>query len=131
MIGMLFDYSDIWGRISEKPLWWFEGVPRYEPFHPRWLGGIEAALVQSKCQQCRADFFVGVCSPRHPHLSLKETMMRGNTLWLSDPPRVFCCQGGHAMTSLAIQVLQFWSRDGIEWIRLPELERELSDAELY
>jgi hypothetical protein len=23
---MLIDFSDIWKRIPEKPLWWFEGV---------------------------------------------------------------------------------------------------------
>lgn len=105
---MQIDSSDIWKRISEAPSWWFEGFPRYEPFHPDWLpGGNEAALVHSKCAWCGTDFMIGLVSPRNPHNSLRQTIEEQDTLWLSDPPAVFCCQGGHAVSSRAVEIVQF------------------------
>ena len=128
---MLFDYSDIWGRIPTPPLWWFEGVPRYEPFHPEWLDGREAALVHSKCQICGTDFMVGVCSLYANQPSLSDQIEKDGTIWLRDPPLVFCCQGGHATSSLAIEVIEFWKRgkgnDYRIWSRVPEFEKKLSD----
>jgi hypothetical protein len=131
---MHIDYSDIWSRIPTPPLWWFQGVPRYEPFDPEWMDGSEAALVHSKCQVCGTDFMVGICSRYANHPSLSEEIQKHNTLWLSNPPKVFCCQGGHATSSLAIEVLEFWRRgtggdykSWSTWSRVPEFENKLSD----
>lgn len=127
---MPFDYSDIWDRISTSPLWWFEGIPRYEPFHPKWLDGSEAALIHSRCQMCGTDFMVGLCSPYPPHKSLSEEIEKYGTIWLSNPPKVWCCQAGPSTSSTAVQVLQFWKRGTGEeygiWRRVPELEKKLS-----
>jgi hypothetical protein len=127
---MLIDYSDIWKRISIPPLWWFNGVPRYETFHPKWLTGSEAALVHSQCSTCGTDFMIGLCSPYPPHVSLSKEIERFDTLWLSDPPLVFCCQGGHATSSTAVTVIEFWRRftgeEPLQWYRVPEFEKELA-----
>jgi hypothetical protein len=32
---MYVKYDDILRRSPEKPLWWVEGVPHYEPLRPR------------------------------------------------------------------------------------------------
>ena len=122
-------YDDILKRIPEAPLWWLDGVPRYDPFNRNLMpSNREIALVRSACSMCGTIFDVGVYRPRDSHFpSLRAEMEHYGEILLGDPPAVFCCPSGYATTSSALEVLEFWERDGTNWRRVPELECKLSE----
>jgi hypothetical protein len=124
-------YDDILTRIPEPPLWWLHGVPRYEPFSVKLMpiGPKEMALVRSACSMCGTIFDVGAYRPYgNYHSTLKAEIEHYGYICLEDPPAVFCCPAGYATTSSALEVLEFWKRDGRDWRRVPELERRFPDS---
>ena len=125
-------YDDITSRIADRPLWWIEGVPRYEPFtpHAAEIFSNEIALVHTECQFCRLRF--DVCVQRSKgggRRSFEDYLAVFGTLDVGDPPNVGCCSTGYSMTSLEIAILQLWQRSGVSWVRVPEHELLLDDAE--
>lgn len=129
-------YSDITDRLG-KPLWWDEaGAPRYALFHPSYANNIyakEAVLLLVRCQSCHSKFPVCLTwdgmeelilnRPRH---SLAERV-QAKALHYGDPPDAGCCPSGPTMTSETLQVLEFWRRKDLEWVRVEELEVTIDD----
>lgn len=125
-------YDDIISRIAKSPLWWMEGVPRYEPFSPQraQIHAYEIALVHTECQSCRTRFDVCIGGRYGGHgQSLEDLLAVSATLHVSDPPNVSCCPYGYSMTSLEIAILQFWRLTDRSYVRIPELELLLDDAD--
>jgi len=138
---MHIKYHDIIRKIRQRPLWWLDGVPRYEPFSPEPLGVSEIALVHTECQDCGLRYDVAI-GRRPPHYqSLRNILAYENRLDVGDPP--FACQelgsktcgAGYCMSSLEIRILEFWesTTEGIRqtWKRNSEMERNLADAGYY
>jgi hypothetical protein len=133
---MHLKYHDILRHASGRPLWWLDGVPRYEPFSPDVAGTFEIALVQTACQGCGTRYDVSV-RPRPPLFhKLRNVLAYTNSLEVGDPPFA-ChelgatqCSAGYCTSSLEIKILEFWWRTGIraEWQRDKRLERLLVDA---
>lgn len=133
---MYIEYDDIVSRIAEPPLWWLEGVPRYEPFHHQALCvyAQEALLVHIRCQICSKDFEIGLYDPRpYSTPTFRALLNTRREIGVGDPPNA-CCFPGSSMGAVEVAVLQFWERppNQREWRRVPELERGLwtSDEEL-
>lgn len=137
---MLPAYLDITSRISIEPLWWDgNGVPRYDPFHPRMLGVYDevSLLVEIACQLCGKRFTVGV------GVSVMQAMMSSTfngiagesllerfaeTFHYGDPPRHGGCTG-ETMNCEDLRVLEAWVEDGVgEWSRRTRLEGAIGDA---
>ena len=133
---MYIGYDDILSRIAEPPLWWLDGVPRYEPFHPTAVSvyATEALLVHIRCQVCARDYHVGLHEPKEHGASLFMTLLQTRReIGVGDPPNA--CPGGGcgaATNAEEVAVLQFWERHSGVWRRVSELERGLwtSDEEL-
>lgn len=121
-------YDDIRDRIAEPPKWFDENaVPRYCDFHPENcdIYATEAILLRIACQNCGREFDVAMTWSnldgvrRLPKLSEQECPE------YSDPPNVECCASGPTMNSIPLRVVEFWQRESFEWVRRPDLEREL------
>jgi hypothetical protein len=153
---MNHDYSDIRAKIAEKPTWFDEhAVPRYCEFTPDSVANIYAesvALVQILCQSCHAEFHVAFSyhqffsrldlQPRpipdvafsyHQFFSRLDLqprpipdMVADKSLHYGDPPNVGCCPAGATMNSIPVRVLEYWKREGFVWVRVPELEIEIT-----
>lgn len=131
--GMYIRYDDILSRIIEKPVWWLDGVPRFEPFRPNDLDvhAGEALLVHVRCQSCLMDYHLGLWNPQIAGArSFRERLSQHRHIGLGDPPNA-CCGVGATMTVEEVAVLEFWEFKGNRWVRVPELERGLwtSDVE--
>ena len=136
---MLPDYSDITSRLG-SPLWWDEhGVPRYKQFHPKWcdIYAEAAALLVTKCQNCRRIFKVAVSvdtvdiHDNWQDIDYHPTPDDPKMCWYGDPPRHSCrkCLTGDTMISHPVRVLEFWERNGKwEWERKPEYEIEFAEV---
>jgi hypothetical protein len=132
-------YDDILNRVSHRPLWWLDGVPRYDPFSPCGVGGFEVALVHTECQDCRTRYEVAV-RPRQPLFwSLRDMVAYMNSLDVGDPPNA-CrslgssnCSAGYCMSSLEISILEFWHRSSLmqNWQRDCCMERPLVDTHYH
>ena len=133
---MHLKYHDILRHVPHGPLWWLNGVPRYEPFSPDVAGTFEIALVHTECRECGTRYDVAV-QPRPPLFhSLRTILAYRNHLDVGDPP--FACEelgtaqclAGYCMTSVEIEILEFWYRADIsaKWQRDASLERLLADA---
>ena len=127
-------YNDIVSRVSEPPVWWLRGVPRYGPFRPgdATVYGYQIALVHTRCQSCGQRY--DVAAEPEPYRNLRNVIAFESQLDIGDPPNV--CHNpphctGTVMTSDQIAVLEFWERDGSTtvWTRDPTMERPLVDAE--
>jgi hypothetical protein len=124
-------YQDIRSRIPEPPLWWDEfAVPRYCPFAPREAANIyaqEVVLLRIECQRCAREFDVaGSWSMIDEARGVRRPSADVSTLCYGDPPHVDCCPAGPTMNSIAIRVLEFWTRDAQhEWVRIPGLEIDI------
>lgn len=133
-------YADILNRIKEEPLWWDEyAVPRYCEFGPRENANIyadEIVLLLIQCQDCGKEYRVCLSqsameryNPRQPdkaHPSLTRLAQDGD-LHYGDPPNN-CgdrCGAGSTMNSVPVRVLEFWRREGMDKVRVPELERDV------
>jgi hypothetical protein len=131
---MYIGYDDIVSRISSAPLWWLDGVPRYEPFSPQQVGVYvyEVALVHTECQRCRTRYDVAVQNSRY-RPDLRSRIAYTNEVSVGDPPNA-ChsegCLAGPTMNSMEIAVLQFWEcHDTLRgWRRHPSWERPMVDA---
>lgn len=111
-------YDDIIDKISEAPIWWLYGIPRYRSFAPNDLNvyAREAVLMRVECQMCFKQFDVGQYYPDKrfggEHFPYRE-----------DPPshasdvEEYC--GGDSMGFSELQVLEFWRRvpGSTEWAR--------------
>lgn len=138
---MLHAYPDILELarlLDREPKWWDEnGVPRFAEHHPKLCQDIyanEVALLRVACQECHREFLVQMSlSP----MDLMRTEMLGQKakslaakvtsgeIHYGDPPRhEDGCAAGDTMNVDDLAVVEFWRR-GSEWIRLPELERDL------
>lgn len=125
-------YSDIIERCGE-PLWWDEhAVPRYVPFTPHECADIYAGrccLLLINCQGCGAEFSVCISESNmdmvHGHAALPD-MIRKEVISFGDPPNTGCCPAGPTMSSIPVQVLEYWTQhpqDGADdWTRDPNLE---------
>ena len=133
---MHFRYDDIIAQITGRPLWWFNGVPRYGAFDPAMVGSFEIALVHTECRECRTRYDVAIGSQPPSFASLRDVISFENRLNVGDPPFACVemgarCHGGYCMTSLEIRVLEFWTKDGRisnAWRRDADWERPLIHA---
>jgi hypothetical protein len=146
------NYYDIRDRIVEKPTWFDEhSVPRYLDFSPDRVANIYAdrvALVLISCQQCGHKFKVAFSEsdtqrwkenhskgPKgHLYTQIEYLKINIETRALSykDPPNIACCPAGPTMTSLSLEVLEFWERNLVPgksyvWVRNHEYEVKLED----
>lgn len=135
-------YRDIRDKISDPPMWFDENaVPRYVPFSPRELSNIyarEAALVEIACQNCQTKFKVAFsrCAMDDVQsqmmgvgpVTLAETI-KEKTIHYGDPPNIGCCPAGPTMNSDPLRVLEFWTREELEWVRDYALEIDIADDE--
>jgi len=82
------NYSDIRSRISAPPVWFdANGVPRYEPFHPRMLPNIyadEAVLYETACQACERRFLVAESTDMHERVRYEQSKPEPRDARLSD-----------------------------------------------
>jgi hypothetical protein len=126
-------YEDIQSRIPDRPLWWFNGVPRFDHFRPQDVNVYtrEVALVHTQCQTCGTRFDVAVLPEPHGR-DLRTRIAYFSSLEIGDPPlhcpRLDC--SGNSMGSLEIAVSEFWTREiGEHWQRDASFERPLTDAD--
>jgi len=126
------DYSDITSRISEAPSWFdTNGVPRYGAFEPKRIPDIycdECALIEIACQDCGKHYNVALSSGKmarviaalrtQADLSTIQNRpiaaaIRAGDIGYGDPPNCLHTEGcaGPTMTSDAIRVLEYWSRN--------------------
>lgn len=133
---MYIEYDDILTRVSDQPVWWLNGLPRYDPFRPDDVGvySREVALVQTECQDCRTRYDVAV-EPRRYFADLRTLVAYTTALDVGDPPNarhagISRCTGS-TMNSLEIRILEYWRKDDVVrgWKRDPGLECLLVDAE--
>jgi hypothetical protein len=95
--------------------------------------GNEVALLEIACQSCGKRFKVAMSWGRMDGLllesrSLSEQIEDGS-IHYGDPPNNGCCPAGPTMNCDDLRVIEFWSRDdGLEFVRVRELEIELPDA---
>jgi len=120
-------YHDIFSHISDEPLWWLNGVPRFSPFKPDdvCVYGVDTVLVHTECQGCRKRYDVAFRSAY-----IKEKIAYMASLDLGDPPNA-CCRVGPTMSSIEVKILEYWrplSFPNRGWERIPEWERQLVDA---
>ena len=138
-------YPDIRKRIGEEPTWYdCNGTPRYGEFEPGLNPNIyasEVILVQISCQDCRGRFLVEMnwdtmkgllACGRHyesftTEISKWLAMKDKKSLWppvhYGDPPAHGCV--GDTMNCYDLKIAQFWRKDNMRWVRVPELEVEL------
>jgi hypothetical protein len=124
---MYVRYSDILSRISDEPVWWLDGVPRFSPFKPDdvCVYSADTILVHTECQGCRKRYDVAVHGA-----FLREKIAYMSSLDLADPPNA-CCRVGPTMSSDEIKILEYWKPVPFPkrgWERVPEWERHLVDA---
>ena len=132
-------YSDIISRIPEPPKWWDEhAVPRYCAFAPNEVADIYAhdvALVRIKCQACGERFKVVFSWQRHEMGTSEDGKfwvrnqpeIDPTGLHYGDPPNA-CCASGATMNSVPLKVLEWWHRENMAWMRVPEKEVEIDCA---
>jgi len=102
---MHIDYGDITDRISEPPIWWLDGVPRYKPFQPHDLDvyARKVVLLSCACQSCGKIFLIGQHGRQSEDLPYDD-----------DPPSHSYGNGdecaGTTMTMEWIRIIQYWSR---------------------
>lgn len=125
-------YRDITSRITEDPAWFDEnGVPRYGVFTPNALPDIyadECALVEIACQDCRTRYRVAFSSSKMSRVMTAMRLgqdhsaipnrpiadaIRCGAIDYGDPPNHGHDEGcaGPTMTSDAVRVLEYWSRN--------------------
>lgn len=129
-------YSDITENIDERPQWWDEaGVPRYCEFSPRAVNNIyasEVALLEIACQSCQTRFQVAMSWHMRENLVRNERFhipplheqIKNNSIHYGDPPNYGCCPAGPTMNSIPLRVIEFWQKQYLEFVRLPEYERK-------
>lgn len=131
---MFIEYDDILRRISDRPIWWQSGLPRFDPFQPRDISvyAWQAALVHTQCQECGARYDVAVL-PDHEWPDLRDYLAYTGKLPLGDPPNALhslprCA--GPTMNSIQIEILEFWEKREVMagWKRELILERKLAGA---
>lgn len=126
------DYSDILDRIPDRPLWWFNGVPRYKPFSPNDLsvGPPEAALARVKCQDCATEFTIGVGPSLFVEGSMFDQILSDDFSY-GDPPRHSAPDGsrcaGETNGAIPISLIEAWRWDqnSFGWHRQPQFEGPL------
>lgn len=120
---MYRSYRDIIDAVGKPPLWWVDGVPRFEPFTPRLAinYGREVALVHCRCQCCGFRYDIAKCGGGEPD-SLREYHALYCSMEIGDPPN-FCCSPGHATSVEEIEILQFWYMPNyVDWVRDRSME---------
>lgn len=126
-------YADIRALTDDAPLWFTrDGVPRYQPFHPKMLGIYDrsAGLFEIACQSCGQRLMVGDGAPTLTLHSLMrsevveihvEAFVHGWTC--GDPPRHDCSGGGETMHATEISVIEAWEEPAVgDWVRRIDLE---------
>lgn len=136
---MWVSYNDILNRIADPPLWWLDGVPRYQPFKPfeTSVYAGEALLIEAECQHCGKPFTLGLHSPLH-HGEFRSALERTNDLPpIGDPPNHDCDGSGNSMNALPMRITEFWEKVNVatnpkhwrgEWQRVSTFEITLPDS---
>ncbi len=134
-------YSDITSRIAGEPIWFGNnGEPRYDPFHPSLSSNfyaVEVVLLKIQCQNCKKSFLVEMLhSKPSQSASLEYKVINNKKYFLNpvhygDPPRHNDPRGiylghdecvGNTMNAESLQIVEFWKRENLEWVRKPEYE---------
>ncbi|MHA1519031.1 MAG: hypothetical protein ACTSRK_02495 [Promethearchaeota archaeon] len=155
-------YSDILSRITDEPIWFGNnGVPRYESFNPSLSSDYysdEVILLKIQCQNCRKPFLVEMHnskSSRFPSLEYQVIHHKSyllNSVHYGDPPRHNYPRNddqkqhnpgyndlrndecvGTTMNAESLQIVEFWKRENLEWVRKLEYEiafTPLSDTDV-
>ena len=131
-------YDDILSRIDIDPLWYgYQGVPRFDAFHPNMCSSIyvdEALLLKIRCQECHKEFLVEMNFSKSNRLqSLEYRVIHYkayfmNPIHYGDPPRHNECVG-ETMNAESIQIMEFWKREELDWVRKPDYEIQLMQTE--
>ncbi|WP_374280869.1 hypothetical protein [Novosphingobium sp.] len=127
---MPYGYNDILERISERPTWWWRGVPRYGAFHPALvtLAGGEVLLVNAKCNLCDYEFRICTTGPGG-HWTFRDRIDVHASIGLGNAPSG-CC--GHGVNFLLCErkVEEFWEWREDSWVRQTSWELPLLDFEM-
>ena len=128
-------YHDIQSRIKDKPKWYDKnGVPRYGEFHPSLCSHFHAdelILLKIHCQYCNVIFLVELNMMKDDNVSYEYRFLHYHEFYMlpfhyGDPPRHDDCTG-NSMNSIPIEIIQFWKRENVKWIRKTEYEQILSE----
>ena len=143
-------FGDILRRISEAPLWWDNGYPRYDPFRPNDTANVyasEAVLVFAYCQ-CGVSYKICI-THGGPDRILGNEIKKSKDLSVGDPPQAcgfrqnveYESCGSAADSCIPVSILEYWHRTGKElngssltlrgypdWVRDASLEIELKNA---
>lgn len=134
-------YLDIVEKLGE-PLWWDNyGVPRYTEFDPKLIFGMVSpryiAFMEIACQECGKLFKVAsVFDPFEHYLLYKQDDVKlpnqkdvGDFHYGDPPYHIEDCLAGYCESSIPVRILEFWVREGIDWVRKPEYEIEFEQEE--
>lgn len=126
-------FLDITKRISERPTWWMEGVPRYCEYHQNGLYSAKLnLLVRVACGNCSCIFDTSFVTNKNIENGLidSETGEIISEIWSAPPFHLgsdgFNCPGNYSSAEL-IAALQAWER-GRDLTRRLDLEGELPDC---
>ena len=124
-------YIDILSRISSVPLWYdSNGAPRFDPFRPELCSNFyadEIILLKIQCQECKKPFLVEIHSSKSRNSQSLEYQVAHrkkyimNPIHYGDPPRHNECIGD-SMNAESLQIVEFWKRERIDWIRISKFE---------
>jgi hypothetical protein len=134
-------FDDIRSRITEPPTWWdSNGTPRWGVFEPKQCPSIyakEVVLVEVQCQSCAQSFHVEMHTDLTDLYCANTTLadrIRNKIVHYGDPP--FHCDPsdpsygctGNSMNVYDVRVLEYWGRQGREWVRNRDLEIEIEGS---
>jgi hypothetical protein len=126
---LYISYDDILNRISERPTWWDNGIPRYGKFHPANLGIYcnVGLLVHTECQMCGLRFDCGTGVRYSPQDFWDRMDINPYEIGLGDPPNHNCY--GDSMSAWTIQIIECWERRDFDWVRNHGREIPWADAD--
>jgi len=121
----LSSYLDILERVAERPSWWWQGVPRYGPFHPSRVtsGPGEVLLVAAACQACGHEDLICATGPGN-HWTFRDRIDVAASIGVGNAP-FECCSYGHIFSLSERKVEEFWTWQGNDWVRQSGLEQPL------
>lgn len=119
-------YEDLMALTSVKPSFFQkDGVPRWGAFQPGTstdVYAVEAVIMEISCQSCDGRFHVLMERRSHGEPTTLAQRIADGSIHYGDPPNVGCCPGGPSMNSEPVRILEYWSRERMDWTRNSSLE---------
>lgn len=119
-------YEDLMSLTPARPSFFQkDGVPRWGTFQPGVstdVYAVEAVVMEISCQSCDGRFHVLMERRSHGDPTTLAQRIADGSIHYGDPPNVDCCLGGPSMNSEPVRILEYWSRERMDWTRDPSLE---------